>query len=100
MDEPSLYQLMFSAELSDARNPQANLTAAGRKTYGTLEHAVAAILSSSDEIRVACVTAWSLVHGLTLLLLQQRIEVDQTERAGLIEQVTELFAANLGKSGQ
>jgi AcrR family transcriptional regulator len=100
LDDPSLYQLMFSAELSDVRKPQANLIAAGQRTYGVLEHAVAAVLPASDEIRVACVSAWSLVHGLSLLLLHGRIEVDKRGRAALIEQVTSLFAETLGKSAQ
>jgi AcrR family transcriptional regulator len=96
IDEPFLYQLMFSSELNDVRKGQTNLTETARRTYRILEEALSAVVDEPDEARVACVAAWSLVHGLSLLLMHGGIEVEQTSHAVLVERVTALFAATVG----
>ncbi len=100
IDEPFLYQLMFSSELNDVRKRQANLTDTARKTYSILEEALSAVVEESDQAKVACVAAWSLVHGLSLLLMHGGIEVERSGHAVLVEQVTTLFAATVGTIDQ
>jgi AcrR family transcriptional regulator len=76
VEHPAHYRLMFGAELADkARHP--TLQAAGDATFavlsGVLERGQAAGQVRRGEVRDQALAAWSLVHGLTTLLIDQRL---------------------------
>jgi AcrR family transcriptional regulator len=73
---PAHYRLMFGAELADKERYPA-LGAAGDATFavltGVLERGQASGQIRRDPVRDQAVAAWSLVHGLTTLLIDQRV---------------------------
>jgi AcrR family transcriptional regulator len=76
VEHPAHYRLMFGPELADkARHPA--LEAAGDAAFaaltGALERGQAAGQVRASAVRDQAVAAWSLVHGLTTLLIDQRL---------------------------
>ena len=76
VSHPAHYRLMFGAELADnARYP--TLQAASDATFavltGVLERGQASGDVRRDPVRDQALAAWSLVHGLTTLLIDQRV---------------------------
>lgn len=76
VEHPAHYRLMFGPELADkARHP--TLEAAGDAAFaaltGALERGQAAGQVRAGAVRDQAVAAWSLVHGLTTLLIDQRL---------------------------
>jgi AcrR family transcriptional regulator len=76
VEHPAHYRLMFGAELADkTRYP--NLLAASDATFavltGVLERGQAAGQVRRELVRDQAVAAWSLVHGLTTLIIDQRV---------------------------
>jgi AcrR family transcriptional regulator len=73
---PAHYRLMFGAELADkTRHP--SLQPAGDAAFavltGVLERGQASGQIRRDPVRDQALAAWSLVHGLTTLLIDQRV---------------------------
>ncbi|WP_368744565.1 TetR/AcrR family transcriptional regulator [Desertibaculum subflavum] len=70
LDEPAVYRLMFSDAIDKAAFP--DLQAASRASFdglrGAMERAV-----GPERAAAAAVSAWALVHGLSLLLLDDQI---------------------------
>ena len=76
VEHPAHYRLMFGAELADkARHPslQAASDAAFAVLTGVLERGQASGQIRRDPVRDQALAAWSLVHGLTTLLIDQRV---------------------------
>jgi AcrR family transcriptional regulator len=76
VEHPAHYRLMFGAELADeARHPtlQAASDAAFAVLTGVLERGQASGHVRRDPVRDQALAAWSLVHGLTTLLIDQRV---------------------------
>lgn len=102
LDEPAMFRLMFGADAvpRDTEQPPAG---PGVEVYDLLRQAVAAVLgdagASDAAVEAGCAAAWSLVHGLAMLLLDRRIGVPAAGPAALIDGVTELFVAGLGAPG-
>ena len=76
VEHPAHYRLMFGAELADrARHP--TLQAAGDATFAVLtavlERGQASGQVRRDPVHDQALAAWSLVHGLTTLLIDQRV---------------------------
>src|SRR5437764_7476400 len=76
VEHPAHYRLMFGAELADkARHP--TLQAASDATFavltGVLERGHASGQVRRGAVRDQALAAWSLVHGLTTLLIDQRV---------------------------
>jgi AcrR family transcriptional regulator len=76
VEHPAHYRLMFGPELADkARHPA--LEAAGDVAFAVLTSALergqAAGQVRPGAVRDQAVAAWSLVHGLTTLLIDQRL---------------------------
>lgn len=76
VEHPAHYRLMFGAELADkARQP--SLRPAGDAAFavltGVLERGQAAGQIRRDPVRDQALAAWSLVHGLTILFIDQRV---------------------------
>lgn len=99
LDEPAMFRLMFSAELAQLKHQHPGLAATSRQVYETMHGTVADILSegSADraDLDTSSVAAWSLVHGLALLLLDQSIDTTTRVPGDLIDRVTQLFASGL-----
>ena len=95
---PRLYRLMFAAGAPAAA--AAGLAAAGRSAFARLEAAVTGERERNPrEARLAALSAWAHVHGLSLLLLDGRIprvdagNPDDEER--LVAALTDRFVAGL-----
>jgi AcrR family transcriptional regulator len=76
VEHPAHYRLMFGAELADkARHP--TLHAAGDAAFavltGVLERGQASGHVRRGAVRDQALAAWSLVHGLTTLVIDQRV---------------------------
>jgi AcrR family transcriptional regulator len=88
VEHPAHYRLMFGAELAEkARN--STLQAASDATFavltGVLERGQASGQIRRGVVRDQALAAWSLVHGLTTLLIDQRlsflgVSIDDAER--------------------
>jgi AcrR family transcriptional regulator len=79
LDNPGLYQLMFSAALNGPDGRPKTIADAGAATRAKLEEilrrgARASVFSSSllraSELKAAAFTAWSTVHGFTMLVIE------------------------------
>jgi AcrR family transcriptional regulator len=88
LEHPAHYRLMFGAELAD-RARHSTLQAAGDTTFavltGVLERGQASGQVRRDPVRDQALAAWSLVHGLTTLSIDQRVSflgvsTDEAER--------------------
>ena len=70
LDEPAVYRLMFSDAIDKSSFP--DLQAASRASFdglrGAMERAV-----GPERATAAAVSAWAMVHGLSLLLLDDQI---------------------------
>jgi AcrR family transcriptional regulator len=74
---PALFRLMF-AGTTRRFSDNATLAAAGQHAYGILETALAEMLPASqrdgNDARIACLTAWSVVHGLAKLFTETDLD--------------------------
>jgi AcrR family transcriptional regulator len=69
VENPALFQLMFSArELELSSN--AALMKAGERAYAVLQAAVAATSPDGAASPLVCLRLWALVHGIAKLLLE------------------------------
>lgn len=82
--QPAYLQLIFGGVLNK-KNPPAELQEAGAEAYLTLRNAVEAGIAagelgggSVDEVALAC---WSLVHGLSMLIINGAIPPPETPAA-------------------
>lgn len=76
VEHPAHYRLMFGAELADKeRYPilQATGDAAFAVLTGALERGQASGQVRQDPVRDQALAAWSVVHGLTTLVIDQRV---------------------------
>lgn len=91
LERRGLFRLMFASALERSRYP--DLQQAAEQLRQLLGEAVAALVGE-EAAEVAGLSAWSLVHGLALLLLDGQVAV-AAEQMRLIEQVTGRFAEGL-----
>ncbi len=68
---PQRFRLMFGGQISIARHVR--LREVALRTFDGLSGALAARVPGAQGARDASVAAWSLVHGLALLLMGERI---------------------------
>jgi len=88
---PELFRLMHGPRFAVAEKYDTLLTVAA-ESYDMLRSGVAACLepdASEAEVETACTAAWSLVHGASMLIVDQRIDAGDT-----VEEI-EAFAARL-----
>jgi AcrR family transcriptional regulator len=72
----ALFQVMFGRELADMKKfPTLAMTAG--KSYSLISAALARRESAEVDTRFLTVAIWSLCHGLTTLIVDDRIRVDQ-----------------------
>ena len=85
VQNPALFQLMFGPKVSDLLS-SASLVTAGTRAYQLMESAVVQRIGatgSESNTHIAAAAAWSMVHGVSTLLLDGRL---QAGRQGLPEQ--------------
>ena len=88
---PALLKLMFSPAIGDwSRFPE--LTESSKLNYEGLQKAVASALPEGSQVSVGVMAAaaWSLVHGLTVLMVDGQITAEGAgvaDEAALIDQV-------------
>lgn len=85
---PALFRLMFGRFSVNQRGEE--LAAAGLVAFEGLRHGVAAALGQPVEVpavEVAALQAWSLVHGLSHLLLDGQLERHGDRAGRLVEEV-------------
>ncbi len=88
---PALLKLMFSPAIGDwSRFPE--LTESSKLNYEGLQKAVASALPEGSQVSVGVMAAaaWSLVHGLTVLMVDDQITAEGAgvaDEAALIDQV-------------
>lgn len=93
--QPALFRLMFGRFA--AGRGEGDMSQAGELAYQGLRHGVAAMLGRSVDdagVDVAALQAWSLVHGLSHLVLDGQL----ARRAGGAAAVDALVEAVLGES--
>jgi AcrR family transcriptional regulator len=94
VDNPEHFAIMFRAELLDARDPE--LARASDRAYDALiatTRAAAAAGYTAVDPRLAAAAAWSLVHGLAVLWLSERLQArtGDSDPGALADAVTRLF---------
>lgn len=72
-ENKALFQIMFGRELSDLRKYPTLAMTAG-KSYALISTAVANKLQGDVDPRFMTVTLWSLCHGLTTLIVEQKLD--------------------------
>lgn len=71
-----LFQLMFGREVSDMKKfPTLAMTAG--KSYSLISAALSKRKDPSEDARFLTVAIWSLCHGLTTLITEERIRIEQ-----------------------
>ena len=100
---PSYYRVMFSAfQPGDAKSPE--LTEAGLDAFGVLTEIVvdgqaAGQVKSGDPRQLAWV-AWSLVHGLAMLVIERQLPLmDEASVVAFSELATQSLVEGLKVSG-
>lgn len=93
----SLFQLMFSRELSTMKDYPTLAMTAG-KSYSLISAALSKRAAPSEDTRFLTVTIWSLCHGLTTLIVDDRIKLDQFDGADVdtfIKRTVDIFSGKL-----
>lgn len=80
-DEPAVFRLSFTRQMPERY--QKDGTDGGEVAYGLLHAGVTQTMPYLDDPEIAALHAWSLVHGLAMLVLDRRIEWDEAR----IEQI-------------
>ncbi len=93
-----LFRLMFSRELSEMKNYPTLAMTAG-KSYALIS-AVLARRAGADpeEVRFQTVAIWSLCHGLTQLIMDKRVRIEQfgaEDIDAFVRRTADLFAAQI-----
>jgi len=105
VENPAHYRLMFSSALVSAQEgrPQ-SVTAAGAETRAILAGIIRrgaamgifdAALCGDEELRVAVLTAWSTVHGLTMLTIDGIADTPQVSIEEVARKVANLVCYGL-----
>lgn len=79
-EEPAVFRLSFTRQMPERCEPG---TDGGEVGYSLLRAGIAQTMPYLDDPEVAALHAWSLVHGLAMLVLDRRIDWDEA----LIERV-------------
>ena len=93
----SLFQLMFSRELSVMKDYPTLAMTAG-KSYSLISAALAQRGVPAEETRFLTVAIWSLCHGLTTLIVDEKIKLEQfgaTDIDTFIRRTLDIFSAKL-----
>jgi AcrR family transcriptional regulator len=90
-----LFQIMFGRELADLKKfPTLAMTAG--KSYALFS---AALAKQEGDAKFLTVAIWSLCHGLTTLIVEEKVEVTKfgaNDTADFVSRVTNLFSDKIG----
>lgn len=92
-----LFQLMFGRELSDMKRfPTLAMTAG--KSYSLISAALSKRAEGAEDTRFLTVAIWSLCHGLTTLLVEEKLKPEQfgADTGAFVKKTVALFASQLG----
>lgn len=92
-DEPALFRLSFTRRLPERRD--GTETDGGDVAYGLLRDGVAQSLPGVER-DTAALHAWSLVHGLAMLILDRRIDWDEAMVASVVGMTFKGFGQGVG----
>ena len=93
-----LFQLMFSRELAVMKNYPTLAMTAG-KSYSLISATLAQREASAEDTRFLTVAIWSLCHGLTTLIVDEKIKLEQFGAGDIdmfIRRTVGIFADQLG----
>lgn len=79
-DEPALFRLSFTRQMPDRKEGGDG----GEVAYNLLRAGVGEALPGVKDPDTAALHAWSLVHGLAMLVLDRRIEWDEGKIAEVV----------------
>ena len=89
LEHPQRFRLMFGGQLKIARHTA--LREVATKTFEALSGALAARVGDAPGARDASIAAWALVHGLSQLLLGDRIAPDARRGRGQDQFIREVL---------
>jgi hypothetical protein len=98
-DNPELYRLMFSGRLRRSANRElAEASSGAYATLGDLLHSMANYPGRATQLdsERAAHAAWATVHGLAMLIIDGRLDVDPND-AEAVEKVAREVTAVLGR---
>jgi hypothetical protein len=101
-ENPELYRLMFSGRLREMRDDP-ELSEASDAAYGALgelllETGKAPPDGSEQGLNQAAQASWAMVHGLAMLLIDGRLDIDPGDRArveNLVREATRVLGRGL-----
>lgn len=84
-DEPALFRLSFTRQMPERyRDADGAGSDGGETAYNLLRAGVGEALPGVKDVDIAALHAWSLVHGLAMLILDRRIEWDEAKVADVV----------------
>jgi AcrR family transcriptional regulator len=89
-----LFQLMFSRELSALKDYPTLAMTAG-KSYSLISAVLAKRTSSTEDTRFLTVMIWSLCHGLTMMIIDEKLKPEQFDCASQGEFIRRTFSGHL-----
>ena len=98
-DNPALFRLMFGRFASSHYNTE--LREAGGAAFEALRHGAAQVLgldSGDARVTVAAIRSWSLVHGLSQLMLDGQFEKHAENPEALVEAILRPEPSDAGPS--
>lgn len=102
LSNPALFKLMFDMQQS-ATSESIALQTVSSQSFQVLRDAVANVQESKNQDGadglIASISAWALVHGLSVLLIENKLsanpEVQSLKSSDIIEQSTKIFTQGL-----
>jgi len=92
-----LFQLMFGRELSDLKKYPTLAMTAG-KSYALISAALSKRSNTADDARFLTVAIWSLCHGLTTLIVDEKLKPAQfgaETMEDFVKRTVEIFSGSL-----
>ena len=96
VENKPLFQLMFSRELAEMKNYPTLAMTAG-KNYSLISSALSRRGNEKEDTRFLTVAIWSLCHGLTSLIIDEKIDINQFDAKNMDEfvgRVVNIFSAH------
>jgi AcrR family transcriptional regulator len=97
MANKPLFRLMFGRELAEMKAYPTLAMTAG-KSYSLMSAVLSKTGAPAEEVRFMSVAVWSLCHGLTTLIIDDKINVEQFGAADLdafVQRTVGLFSGKL-----
>ncbi|HJL16280.1 MAG TPA: TetR/AcrR family transcriptional regulator [Sandaracinaceae bacterium LLY-WYZ-13_1] len=87
MEHPEHFRVMFTSELPEGMT-DATDQAAADAAFELLRAQAAAVVGPGEDDEVAALAFWSLVHGLSLLILDGRVPAERVRTSAQVEALT------------